>query len=105
MMQGKWIWIVSVFVLIGGLIISASVSEHNAEAKAKSFCAKIKTGDDFNATRELINSTAATDKLVNSDKRLSIMFSSYDPQSVYACEIIGTDGKITALQYRHLEQE
>ena len=101
----KWALILTPVVLIGAGIIFASLSERAAQDKAKSFCSNFKPGDDFNAASDLVNSTAATDKLLNKENHLSIMFSSYDPQSVYACEIDGKDGKIVSLRYRHLDQD
>jgi len=101
----KWALIATPAILIAGFIAFASVSEHAAQDKAKSFCSNFKPGDDFNAAMEQVNGTAATDKLLNRENHLAIMFSSYDPQSVYACEIEGKDGKIVHLHYSHLAQE
>ena len=101
----KWALILTPVVLIAGLISFALVSEHAAQNKAKSFCSNFKPGDDFNAAMDQINATAATDKLLNKKNHLSIRFSSYDPQSVYACEIDGKDGKIIQVRYSHLAQE
>ncbi len=105
MMSRKWIVISAVLIVIGGFVVFASVSERAAEGKAKSFCAQFKAGDDFESAIALMNSTPSTDKWINAGNRLSIMFSSYDPQSVYACEIGSRDGKITDLRYRHLAQD
>ena len=100
-----WIFAIAVILLVGGFIIFASISERSAESKARSFCSKFRTGDDFNAAIDLMNSTEASDKWISKENRLSIMFSSYDPQSVYACEIDGKDGKIVNVRYRHLDQD
>jgi hypothetical protein len=105
MNYGKWALILTPVVLIAGFIAYASVSEHAAQNKAKSFCSNFKPGDDFNAAMDQVNAAAASDKLLNKENHLAIMFSSYDPQSVYACEIDGKDGKIIKVHYSHLAQE
>lgn len=101
----KWALILTPVVLIAGFIAFASVSEHAAQDKAKSFCSKFQPGDDFNTAMEQVNASSATDKLLNKENHLAIMFSSYDPQSVYACEIDGKDGRVVNVRYSHLAQE